>query len=395
MRIFLLLLMLLSPSARGAGFVAGQFLHIDSEVGVGVPSVQTQVYSLPDMRLIARGNDSGSTATVSTDGKRLYVLDAHRRRVATYELPMLRQIREVDLQAGLPFFDESSWLREHPTRPDVLMLLGSYWLDARTGALLETPASIGVPEPGAYLSLISISHSGHTLLVADGNRSAGIAPYFKAINLDDPRQVQSGHLDQAGDVYIEGRGMIGFRGEENEERLSVSEFGTNVEIASIPLPAGLIGDSNLAPFSISEIILFARTADSAHQVILLLDLNTRRFTELHRLPRVWPAISFGYINVRGRQLLLSAPSDYIIFPGPAPNVTPAQVLFIDVDTGQVQQRYWAPGGGPISRGNLLATGSLQSVPALDRSSATAAALLFVMLGIFASAGIGYRKRMQN
>lgn len=202
------------------------------------------------------------------------------------------------------------------------------------------------------------------------------------IDLDDPRQVQTGTPTQFFGVLIEGRGVIGVREiETGGAFVTLSAFGSTTELDAFELPGGLEEPWAMTPISDSEIVLMARTADFRTQSILKLDLQTRQFSELHRhLVNHELSPWFGHIEVRGTTLLLSAPSDIYVIPGPPPPISNGRLLVIELDSGAQHDLFWPQGGGPYSNGAMLAAGFLQSVPAIGAGTRLTYALLTFLFG---------------
>ncbi len=378
MRRFLGVLLLLGGGvSNSADFAVAPFLEaIPGGAGYDYWA-DLRVYALPDFRLVTRKPDLTGLTTVSQDGKNLFLLDNVARTIRTYEMPSLRLLKQVNVGSAMPYFDQDSWVREHPHRAGVLMLHAVFWIDANNGSIVETPDSLGVPPTSYHALAADISQAQTQLTVFEPDPPGLIPPRTHMIDLDDPRQVRV--LDQFYSCAVmEAHGIVGFTGTQQPD-IVVIDFNTLAERYVIDLPDNLVEPWYLVPIDASQMLVSMATADHAELVLLRLDLATRSLTEFYRHGSSPGVLTFPELEVRGRRVLLSSHSEIPAIP-PNAGPLPGQVLQIDLDTGASTTLLWPHGGGPHTRGTMLATGTIQGVP-IDAWAWRACILVLLLWGV--------------
>lgn len=116
--------------------------------------------------LLQRVLEGRGNAVVSRDRRRVFVVSSRpdqSRRLDLLDAADFRVLRSVTLQPPFDWF-VGELMAELPTEADVLMISRCWWIDTRSGALIETPESLGIRCPhGANTD--GLSASGRYLLL--------------------------------------------------------------------------------------------------------------------------------------------------------------------------------------------------------------------------------------
>jgi hypothetical protein len=380
-RLWLILLLMVTGLASARDLVV---VPIVDPLVATAPATQVtlglHIYALPGFELLTSNPQITGVTTVSQDGTRLYELDLSLRRIRTFTLPTLQLISDVPAPQTMPYIAENTRMLEHPRRPGVLMLIGAYWIDARTGNWVETPARMGVPAPLAYASSVSISGNQNKLIISyypvfPTDPAGGV----RVIDLDNPRQVQSLAEVHRGAVLMESAGLVAM--DADYRNIEIRDLQTQGLLQSIKPPPGLQFLGDFSPINGHELLHSAWAEASNEQVLMRLDLQTSNYTELLREVRDENDPGFGLIEIRGNRILLSVNTVPPGFMGQPYSV--GQMRELDLNTGATTALHWPLGGGPISGGNKLAVGTAQPIP-IGTAALSLGAFLLLAIGIFSS-----------
>ncbi len=351
-------------------------------------SYALHVYALPGFGVVASNPQITGLTTVSNDGTRLYELDLIAHRIRTFDLPSLQLIADVPSPPAIPWIDQNGWIREHPHRPGILILKGTYWMDARNGNWVETPTSLRVPAPSPYASQTSISGDRRKLVVSYYGSFSGPEPSgVKIIDLDNPRLVQALPADYRGGVLMEPFGFVAL--DADHLNIQIRDIDTQALLHTIAPPPGLRFRGDFAPINSREVLHSAWSEATNEQILLRLDLGTKTNSERFRQLIDDNHPEFGSIEARGERVLLAARTEHPGFMG-QPYST-GQMREINLTTGASTTLLWPVGGGPVGGGAMLATGSVQPIPF---GAWTSAIIAFVLL-VLGLQGIQHRNKTRN
>jgi len=227
--------LLLSGVSAASEYVVAPILRLHPLIGDNYFAVETRVYRLPDMQIVARSDQIDGLVATSTSGAQLYELDVAALRARTYQLPSLQLIHDVPVQGDRVYFDPYTWMSENPRRPGIVMLGGLVWIDFRSGAIVENPDTLEVPRSRYGYSIhTALVHDARTLVISDHD-PASVAPYVKLVDLEDPRKQRTMPYLSGYGTLVAGRGRIVIE-DENAVAIKVLELGSEQVLDTIALP---------------------------------------------------------------------------------------------------------------------------------------------------------------
>ncbi|MCC6562997.1 MAG: hypothetical protein IT478_16705 [Xanthomonadales bacterium] len=311
------------------------------------PRDQSELHNLPAQP---------SYTALSRDARRLYALteqdSAPNPLLQTYDATTLTLLQSVEVPPVQRSYQIAVSFVEHPLRPGVVVLDRCWWLDATSGALLESPATLlplsqcrgssrgdGFSSSGRYLLIDDLMNSRTLLVDALAPRTViRELPYGAGPVMSDDQTIALGP-DRVISITD---GSITQRFELSEPWRSSRVVGTD-------------GDH-----------LYVIYFDAAHSTnalgrIALADGSTQ--------PLIDRVVSRdGWLQVNGEWVLFAVSSDLICDIGGDCRHMPSQYALIDRRQLTIYQGSWES-GGIVSTGAILSNvgpAATVSVPALSR-----------------------------
>ncbi|MCC6561888.1 MAG: hypothetical protein IT478_11055 [Xanthomonadales bacterium] len=328
--------------------------------------------------LLQRALEGRGNVVVSRDRRRVFVVSSRpdqSRRLEVLDAADFRVLRSVILQPPFAWF-VGELMAELPTDPDVLMISRCWWIDTRSGALIETPESLGVRCPqGANTD--GLSASGRYLLLDEMDATGGL---LRTV-LVDPAQPRA-HLRvlpaRAGPILEDDSAVAVDRG----DHIELHPIQGNGAPQSLPLPPQvpyltLLGAHRGGLYGLGYAPATGRNA------IHRFDRASAQWSIL--VERIEYDMEFE-ADFHGRWALFSFPTSEWCWVGCG--YSSSNRVLLNTDTGAIVRTYWDWGGLDSSGAALLGSGPV--VPVDLFANRAMPLLLIGFLLVTARAAIGGR-----
>lgn len=373
----LLALIVATASQAAAPFSVGVLVD-GGQIGVPRTFAVAKLRAGEAQPLLQRALEGLGNAVVSRDRRRVFVVSSrpdHSRRLDVLDGGDFRVLRSVTLQPPFDWF-VGERMAELPTHPDVLMVSRCWWIDTHSGALIETPESLGIRcPPGANTD--GLSASGRYLLL---NEMGANGTLLRTV-LVDPAQPRA-HLrvlpPRAGPILEDDSAVAVDRG----DHIELHPIRGSGAPQSLPLPpqvpyltllgahrGGLYGLGYAPATGRYAVHRFDRASAQWSIVVEPIEYDMRLDADFH-----------------GRWVLFSFPTSEWCWVGCG--YSSSSRVLLDTVTGAVVRTEWDWGGLDSSGAALLGSGP--TVPVALFSSRSAPILMIALLLVMAWAAIDGR-----
>jgi hypothetical protein len=335
----------------------------------------SETYTLVKLRagdpapVLRRVLDGPAMATVSHDRQRVFVVTSGASaglRIDVFDsddfAPLSTQYSPAPAHlVGAP-------LAELPNRPGVLAVARCWWIDTATGAMIESPQTLGL-NCYPYVVGAGLSASGRYLLLEDDRRPDS-APRSLLVDVDNPRVPLLELPQSVGPILDDDSAVVVYALHAVELR-SINGAPTR----QIPIPE----DWEIVRWiGAHRGVLYGTRYDRANYRVALFRLDTHSGAWV----TIAPDTALGFdatADFNGRWALFTKPVEQIcmiicFYVG-------ASQTLLDIESGAFVDTAWLS-GGPIlaGRGLLAATPAL---PVDTRSTPLAPLLLIGLVGMAA------------